>query len=108
MQLSPLNAGKSEFIFIGSRQRLQCVKNDIHSVTLTIKSINIKQVNECKHLGVFIDDSFVITDDTLSWTQQIDQVRKKYLKGVFILKKCKSHFISEDILNMVYKIQLKS
>ena len=90
-----LNADKSEFMFIGSRQRLQSVKDDIHNVTVTINGTNIKQVNECKHLGVIIDN-------TLSWNQQIDQVRKKSLKGMFMLKKCKSNFISKDILNMVY------
>ena len=39
-----LNADKSEFMFIGSRQRLQSVKHDIHNVTVTINGTNIKQV----------------------------------------------------------------
>ena len=82
-------------MFIGSRQRLQSVKDDIHNVTVTINATKIKQDNECKHLGVIIDN-------TLSWNQQFDQVRKKALKGMFMLKKCKSYFISENILNMVY------
>ena len=90
-----LNADKTEFMLIGSRQRLQSVKDDIHNVTVTINGTNIKRVNECKHLGVIIDD-------ILSWNQQIDQVRKKSLKGMFMLKKCKCNFISQDILNMVY------
>ena len=38
----------------------------------------------------------------MSWNQQIDQVRKKSLKGMFMLKKCKSNFNSKDSLNMVY------
>ncbi|XP_072018506.1 atrial natriuretic peptide receptor 3-like [Amphiura filiformis] len=70
-----LNTDKSEFMLIGSRQRLQSVKDDIHNVSVTINGANIKQVNECKHLGVIIDD-------TLTWNQQIGQVRKKSLKGL--------------------------
>ena len=38
-------------------------QDDIHNVTVTINGTNIKQVNECKHLGVVIDN-------TLSWNQQ--------------------------------------
>ena len=39
-----LNADKSEFMLIGSRQRLQSVKNDIHNVIITINGTNIKGV----------------------------------------------------------------
>ena len=38
----------------------------------------------------------------MTGNQQIDQVRKKSLKGMFMSKKCKSDFISRDILNMIY------
>ena len=44
-------------MLIGSRQRLQSVKDDIHNVSVTINDTNIKQVNECEHLGVTIDET---------------------------------------------------
>ena len=50
-------------MFIGSRQRLQSVESDIHNVSITINGTNIKQVNECKHLGV-IDVTDIVIEST--------------------------------------------
>ncbi|RUA05977.1 MAG: hypothetical protein DSY43_03215, partial [Gammaproteobacteria bacterium] len=52
-----LNTSKTEFMLIGSRQRLMTVET---VPSLTINGASIKQVSSTKSLGVLIDES-------LSW-----------------------------------------
>jgi len=79
-----LNTDKTEFMLIGSRQRLNSVKESVDKISISINGVDIKKVHECKHLGVIIDDK-------LTWNQQIENVRKKCLKGMFMLKQCRAN-----------------
>ena len=74
-----LNVKKSEFMVIGTPQRLARVED---SLDLRINGETIKRVNNCKHLGVIIDD-------TLSWNKHIDHITKKVAPGLFYLRKAK-------------------
>lgn len=89
-----VNADKCEFMLIGSRQRLANIKES-DNLKININGVDIKRVHECKHLGVIIDDN-------LTWNQQIDNIRKKCLKGMFMLKQCKSNHIPKNLLTTVY------
>jgi hypothetical protein len=64
-----LNTDKTEFMLVGTRQRLNTIKDNVDNISININGVSIKKVNECKHLGVIIDD-------TLTWNHQIDNVRK--------------------------------
>ena len=54
----------------------------IYHLDLKINNERIVRVNECKHLGVIIDE-------TLSWSQHIDHIKKKVAPGLFYLRKAK-------------------
>ena len=75
-----LNVAKTEYIPIGSRQRLAnlplepnvCIGND-----------PIKRVRDKKNLGVYIDES-------LSWSKHIEEITKKITAGISAQRFCKS------------------
>jgi len=62
-----LNMTKTEFLLIGSKQRLL---NSTAHPTATINQFPIKQVSTVKSLGVHIDES-------LTWECHIDELAKK-------------------------------
>lgn len=64
-----LNKSKTEFMLIGSRQRLNTF-NRLPS--FTIDSNSIKQVEFTKSLGVYIDQN-------LTWNVDIEHIKKKLL-----------------------------
>ena len=57
-----LNQSKTEFMLIGSRQRLRTFQS---APNLTINGTPIKQVSQAKSLGVYVDEN-------LSWTTHIN------------------------------------
>jgi hypothetical protein len=71
-----LNTSKTEFMLIGSRQRLRTLQG---SPSLMIGEEPIKQVNYTKSLGVFIDHN-------LSWNIHIEKLCKKIASGIGALK----------------------
>ena len=74
-----LNAKKTEFMLIGSRQRLsQFISDPI----LSIGSEAIKRVSSTKTLGVMVDEC-------ITWNDHIDKVAKKAAKGIGILRRSK-------------------
>ena len=62
-----LNMSKTEFMVIGSRQRLYTFDN---APVLTIEGAPIKQVKSTKSLGLHIDEH-------LSWSVHVDAISKK-------------------------------
>jgi hypothetical protein len=72
-----LNTSKTEFMLIGSRQRLRTLQG---SPSLMIGEEPIKQVNYTKSLGVFIDHN-------LSWNIHIERLCKKIASGIGALKR---------------------
>lgn len=88
-----LNISKTEFMIIGSRQRLGHIKN--LDIPIKLNGVNIKQVNSCKHLGVIVDES-------LSWHDQVCNIKKKMLPGLYMLRKCKG-LLPRNTLSLVFK-----
>ena len=88
-----LNSSKTEFMLVGSRQRLGMYNT---SPNLTIDGNAIKQVIiKCvKSLGVHIDDN-------LSWNFHIDKISKKIASGIGALKRCRP-FVPQTTLQSIY------
>ena len=61
-----MNATKTEFMLIGSRQRLNTLPRPPH---LTIGGVPVNQVSTAKSFGVYIDEN-------LSWGSHIEKLRK--------------------------------
>ena len=59
-----LNATKTEFMLIGSRQRLSTLSDTLE---LSIKNAPIEQVPSVKSLGIYIDEN-------LRWHSHIDKL----------------------------------
>ena len=88
-----LNKSKTEFMLIGSRQRLNTF-NRLPS--FTIESNSIKQVEFTKSLGVYIDQN-------LTWNVDIEHIKKKIASYIGILKRNRSfvplkHFFASIML----------
>ena len=86
-----LNSSKTEFMLIGSRQRL--VTYDT-SPKLFIGGDIIQQVSSVKSLGVHIDEN-------LSWTIHIEKIAKKIASGIGAIKRCRP-FVNLTILETVF------
>ncbi|KXJ26883.1 putative RNA-directed DNA polymerase from transposon X-element [Exaiptasia diaphana] len=88
-----LNVAKTEFMTIGSRQRLMTQANapiDIH-----IESSKIKQVSKTKSIGVIIDE-------TLSWAEHVNYISKKISSAIGALKRVRC-FIDQATAAKIYK-----
>ena len=72
-----LNTSKTEFMLIGSRQRIRTFDS---SPTLVINETAINRVNYVKSLGLNIDEN-------LSWNKHIEIISKKIASGVGALKR---------------------
>ena len=67
-----LNMTKTEYMLIGSRQRLRTLSENPN---LKINSVPINRVSTTKSLGVIIDEN-------LSWSSHIDKLTKKVASGI--------------------------
>ena len=88
---SPLNTSKTEFMLIGSRQRLSTYDRP---PSLVINDAPIKQVACSKSLGVFIDEN-------MSWNVHINNLSKKIASGIGALKRCRP-FVPPTTLQSIY------
>ena len=86
-----LNASKTEFMLIGSRQRLSTFHNP---PSLMIDGAPITQVTSTKSLGVHIDE-------TLSWNVHVDILCKKIASGIGALKRVRS-FVPHETLRSIF------
>ena len=86
-----LNLSKTEFMLIGSRQRLTTFDS---APSLSIDGVSIKQVENTKSLGVHIDQN-------LSWNVHIDRVTKKLASGIGALKRLRP-FVPPVTLQYVF------
>ena len=68
-----LNIAKTEFMLIGSRQRLATTID--HSLTVQIKGHEIDGVPHTKSLGVYIDQN-------LSWSKHVNETAKIVYSGI--------------------------
>ena len=76
-----LNIGKTEFMTIGSSQKLRAIDNII---TVKISELDINSVNSVKSLGVFFDDH-------LTWTTHIDKISKKIASAIGALRRIRPY-----------------
>ena len=88
-----LNIAKTEFMIIGSRQRLN-VNVDGH-INISINDQPIKKVNETETLGMTIDQH-------LTWSKHVEEKSKKISSAIGALKRIKP-FITIDVANKMYK-----
>ena len=82
-----LNKSKTEFLLIGSRQRL---KSLAHSPTLKIDVALISQVPNTKSLDFYIHEN-------LTWNVHIENLSKKIASGIEALKRIRP-FVSPRTL----------
>ena len=82
-----LNSTKTEFMLIGSRQKLSTLSE---SLELSIDNVPIKQVSTTKSLGILIDDN-------MAWHSHIDNLSKKIASGIGAIERIKP-FVWPEIL----------
>jgi len=87
-----LNVKKTELMIVGSSKKLSRIVNS--DINIHINGEKIQRVNECKHLGVLIDD-------TLTWNKHVTHITKKIAPGLFYLRKSK-HFIPPNMQCLLY------
>ena len=86
-----LNAQKTEYMLIGSRQKLSQVKFDPDFI---IGSESISRVSSTKTLGVLVDEN-------ITWGNHIDYVAKKAAKGIGLLRRSKD-LLDSNTLKTIY------
>ena len=96
-----LNVAKTEFILIGSKPMIKCI-SDSH-LSIKIDNKPIKQIHECKSLGVIIDQR-------LSWNSNTDNFCKKITAGISALRRLKDFADKQTLLSVynapIFKILL--
>ena len=86
-----LNVVKTEFILIGSAQKLNSI---VIQPNIEINQVKINQVGNATVLGVEIDDR-------LSWHSHIDKVAKKVTSGIGAIRKFRD-LVDRETLISVY------
>ena len=92
-----LNIAKTEFMIIGSRQRLSTFDNQNVEVCVNNKQIN--RVLKSKSLGLTIDEN-------LTWKYHVDNITKKVSSGIGALKRMR-YFITTETAIRVYQSLVK-
>jgi hypothetical protein len=87
-----LNVAKTEFILIGSKPMIKSISNKQPNIIIENKPI--KQVYDCKTLGVTVDQH-------LSWRNNTENICKKITSGISALRQIKE-FVEKDTLVSVY------
>ena len=87
-----LNVAKTEYMLIGSRQRLAKVPLEPNIYVLGVS--RIKRVRDTNILGVYIDESF-------TWSKHIEEIAKTITAGISALERLRD-FASRDVLVCVY------
>ena len=86
-----LNTSKTEYMMVGSRQKLGKGEDDTH---IKLGDNKIKKVKETKTLGVIVDDQ-------LKWNSHINTVSTKVSKGIGMIRRMKA-FVPQSTLISVY------
>ena len=92
-----LNATKTEFMLISSRQRLTTLSDTLE---LSIDNVLIEQVPSVKSLGIYIDDN-------LTWYSHIDKLCKKIASAIGVIKRVKP-FVPQSTLLNIYNSLVQS
>ena len=86
-----LNTTKTEFMLIGSRQKLSTLSE---SLELSIDNVSIEQVSTTKSLGILIDDN-------MAWHSHIHKLSKRIASGIGAIKRIRP-LVPPDILHYIY------
>ena len=93
-----INAKKTEYILIGSRKSIKMFYDT--GIVLQLNGCNLNEVNQCKYLGVIIDQN-------LTWKLHIDYMCRKLVKNLFLLRKARM-YITEHIARTLYYTIIQS
>ena len=88
-----LYIAKTEFMVIGSNQRIHTLSNN--QIDIEIDGKSIKKVKDAKSLGLFIAEH-------LSWAKHIEEISKKISSATGALKRIRP-FISESTALQIYQ-----
>ena len=88
-----LNITKTEFMVIGSRQRL--MYHDVNNLNICVDNTQIKRVQYTKSLGVTIDEN-------LTGKNHIDTICKKVSSGIGALKRVR-RFVNRETAVKAYR-----
>ena len=91
-----LNMTKTEFMLIGSGQRLNTIAV---SPSLLMNGTRVKQVASTKSLGITIDDK-------LSWNNHIEKLTKKIASGIGAMKRVR-HLVPTATLHLIYQVLIQ-
>ena len=86
-----LNQTKTEFMLIGSRQRIRTFNSE---PALAFNNIPVKRVSHTTSLGMYIDQH-------LSWSAHIDNLYKKVASVMGALKRIRP-FVNSNTLQMIF------
>ena len=86
-----LNTSKTEYMIVGSRQRLGKIDEEAE---IKLGDNKIKKISETKTLGVIVDDQ-------LKWNSHINMVATKVSKGIGMIRRMKA-FVPQSTLISVY------
>ncbi len=84
-----LNFDKSHFMILSSSRKVY----DPNKLSLNVDGNEIKQVTQCKFLGVVVDNNF-------TWKPHIQYITNKVSKGIGILNRSKQFLFSESLLTL--------
>ena len=87
-----LNIAKTEFMIIGSRQRVSAMDDRI---TVEINDCEVEEVDSVKSLGVYIDKH-------LNWSAHIEKISKKIASAIGALKRIRP-YVTTDAAVCVYR-----
>ena len=87
-----LNIAKTEFMIIGSPQRLSAMDDRI---TIEINDCEVEKVDSVKSLGVYIDKH-------LNWSIHIEKISKKIASAIGALKRIRP-YVTTDTAIQVYR-----
>ena len=88
-----LNIAKTEFMVIGSRQRLSTFNN--YELRVTVDDEQVRQVNSTKTLGLTLDEN-------LTWKNHVEGISKKISSGIGALKRVRG-LIDQETAIKAYK-----
>ncbi len=85
-----LNIAKTEFMTIGSRQKIRAIDDEI---IIKINEREINRVDSVKSLGVHIDNH-------LAWTTHIDKISKKIASAIGALKRIRPYITTSTAVQV--------
>ena len=88
-----LNVAKTEFMIIGSRQKLQSLNG--YTININVDGVQVNQTTRSKSLGLNIDEN-------LSWKGHIHEISKKVSSSIGALKRVRP-FVSMHTAVEIYK-----